>query len=132
MSKKLIAIHSIQTTDKDGNRSDVRPGAEFEVASAKEAGDLIAAGAAREKTAKDKGEAEAVSTAEGLPPVPAGYAPGTATAGDVVADPNAENAAFDAAGNVVTDSGDANPATAKGEAAKGESSTKSSAGNTRR
>ena len=47
MSIKLIAIHSIQTTDKVGNRVDVAPGKEFTVLSAKEAGDLIAAGAAR-------------------------------------------------------------------------------------
>ena len=112
MSKKLIAIHSIQTTDKDGKRVDVKPGAEFEAASAKEHGDLIAAGAAREKGAKEAAGVEAKSSAEGLPPAPAGYAPGTATAGDVVADPNAE-----------VDTGKADAATATGEAAKGETST---------
>lgn len=121
---KLIAIHSIQTTDKDGKRVDVRPGGEFEVGSAKEAGDLIAAGAARKKTADDKKAVDEGSSADGLPTPPAGYAPGTAGAADVNVDPNAPGAEVD--------TGNANPDTAKGEAAKGESSTKSGAGNVRR
>lgn len=117
---KLIAIHSIQTTDKDGKRVDVRPGQEFTVGSAKEAGDLIAAGAARKPTADDKGKQDEASSADGLPTPPAGYAPGTAAAGDVNEDPNAP------------DTGKANADAALGEAAKGESSTKSSGSNTRR
>jgi hypothetical protein len=124
MATKLIAVHSIQTTDKDGNRVDVSPGKEFTVASAKEAGELIAAGAARKPTETDKEAAEETSSADGLPTPPAGYAPGTATAADVNADPNAEGAAADA--------GSANTDTATGEAAKGEVSTKSTGGNTRR
>lgn len=124
MATKLIAIHSIQTTDKDGKRVDVSPGKEFTVASAKEAGDLIAAGAARKPTETDKAAAEETSSADGLPTPPAGYAPGTAAAGDVNADPNAPGAEADA--------GNANADAATGEAAKGEASTKSAGGNTRR
>lgn len=88
MSIKLIAIHSIQTTDKDGKRVDVSPGKEFTVASDKEAGDLIAAGAARKPTSDDKDKTEAKSSADGLPIPPSGYAPGTASASDVNFDPN--------------------------------------------
>lgn len=125
MATKLIAVHSIQTTDKDGKRIDVQPGKEFSVASEKEAGDLIAAGAARKPTTEDKAKAaDDKSSADGLPTPPAGYAPGTASAGDVVADPNAPGAE--------ADTGNANAATATGEAAKGEASTKSTSGNTRR
>ena len=120
MSKKLIAIHSIQTSDKDGKRVDVRPGGEFEAANAKEAADLIAAGAAREKTADDKKAAEAKG-ADDQPSAPAGYSSGTASAADVNDDPNA-----------AVDTGSATTDTAKGEAAKGESSTKSGSGVTRR
>lgn len=115
---KLIAVHSIQTYDEKRKQVvDIRPGQEFEAATAKEAGELIAAGAARQKTDADKTVA-AKSSADGLPTPPSGYAAGTVGFGGVVADPNA---AVDE-----VDTGKANTDTAKGEAAKGESSTKSS------
>lgn len=124
MATKLIAIHSIQTTDKDGKRVDVQPGKEFTVESVKEAGDLIAAGAARKPTTDDKARVDEKSSADGLPTPPAGYAPGTATAADVVADLNAPGAEVD--------TGKANPVTSAGEAAKGEVSTRSTLNTTRR
>lgn len=112
---KLIAIHSIQTYDEKAKRRvDIKPGQEFEPSSAKEAGDLIAAGAAREAKKGEKGNVDAGTSADGLPTPPAGYAPGTATNADVNLDPNAEGA---------VDLGSADSGAALGEAATGRSST---------
>lgn len=118
-TQNLIAIHSIQSYDsKTKQRVDIKPGERFTVDTAKEAGDLIAAGAARAPKAGDKGEpVETASTADGLPPAPAGYAPGTPVEGDVVRDPNAP---------APVDTGVADPEVATGEAAKGESTTRGS------
>ncbi len=45
---KLIAIHSIQTYDeKNKRRVDIAPGEKFDVTTEREAGELIATGAAR-------------------------------------------------------------------------------------
>lgn len=87
----LIAIAMIQTSDKDGNRTDVAPGSEFTPSSAAEREYLLSKGVAREKTDADVKGKKGAEVAKEIPAGPDGYAPGTVSQSGVISDPNDPN-----------------------------------------
>lgn len=79
-STTLIAVHSVQATDKDGKRVDIAPGKPFTVSDDAQREYLLKSGAVRVPKKGEEGFEAEVSSADGLPEPPVGYAPGTAPA----------------------------------------------------
>lgn len=73
----LIAVHSVQATDKDGKRVDIAPGKPFTVSDDSQREYLLKSGAARAAKKGEEGYEAEPSSADGLPEPPVGYAPGT-------------------------------------------------------